>query len=542
MIQDKPTLLPQTDTCFMMTNSDLPTQDTEDTWYSSTFQLNQSLQSLMDYPSYVQELIGKEMYGFARELSYSYAIPESQAKGEEASLEGLKRLRYFMQNKQHHIQVGRALNEIMMLNEAGRTLMGRHLSLCVQGLDVLKQRLEDDELSLSPQNRVVVFCLVQAVFGTDIESIETRARERAAREAAEQLANEEAKMAELALLEAAALLESLNSTANETHELERKLEFLQKDIPQTFEPVVKRLGRMLTLTLSTPPLHEDSDTEQPANSHQEMEIDPAAQHLEPQHHSVTDDEEGELVEKVATITMPPARKPALNLEDALAQFNAMEATTETDDALEDSALEANSIAEEFNGEEAVKLAETTALEDIHHTALDETALPKEVAPPNEEAEVTATLDEPQPEEPIASFLDEPEQETPPERSDEERSLVEESVIEATTEPGVLLQIAPDQTPTKPKAATRTATKKAPKATETISAKKGQGGASSKPKKGCTPETSPVLEEKPTRKRATPKRTSNEAEGLKAVAKTVKPKSVPKTVTKPTKKTSTPPTP
>ena len=231
-------------------------------WYAQYPKLNRALTLLKPLPDYVQELVGKQLYTYSKELAFQEY--EAVVFDEDSSSLGLKRLRQFLQNKAHHSLVSRALNEVMGLNEQGRALVGKRLLLCLQALDNLaRQYSGDGDFSSTAQSRIEVHTLIKLVFDKNLSDFEFQGLQRKAERKA---VLEEEKLAEDMLNQALAEvghLEELYAPVNmdiqdailQGMELDPemvRLATLQEAVPNSLAPKIKRMGRFLVLLLSTP--------------------------------------------------------------------------------------------------------------------------------------------------------------------------------------------------------------------------------------------------------------------------------------------------
>lgn len=238
-------------------------------WYAKYSMLNRALILLKALPDYTQELIGKQLYTYAKELAFQEY--EAVVFEEDSSSLGLKRLRQFMQNKAHHSLVSRALNEVMGLNEQGRALVGKRLLLCLQALDNLaRQYSGDGDFSSTAQSRIEVYTLIKLVFEKKLSDFEFQGLQRKAERKA---VLEEEKLAEEMLNQALAEvghLEELYAPVNmdiqdailQGVELDPemvRLATLQEAVPNSLTPKIKRMGRFLVLILSTPEQAEEKE-------------------------------------------------------------------------------------------------------------------------------------------------------------------------------------------------------------------------------------------------------------------------------------------
>lgn len=231
-------------------------------WYTQYPKLNRALNLLKPLPDYVQELVGKQLYTYAKELAFEEydAIPTD----EDSSSVGLKRLKQFMQNKVHHSLVSRALNQVMGLNEQGRALVGQRLLLCLQAIDNLsRQHAGDGDFTSTAQSRIEVHTLIKMVFDKSLSDFELQGQQR---KAERKVVLEEEKLAEAmlnkALEEVGEMEDPYYNTNTDIQDevLQRveldpemaKLAALQEAVPNSLSPTIKRMGRFLVLLLSTP--------------------------------------------------------------------------------------------------------------------------------------------------------------------------------------------------------------------------------------------------------------------------------------------------
>ncbi len=231
-------------------------------WYAKYPTLNRSLNLLKPLPDYIQELVGKQLYTYAKELAFEEY--EALPTDEDSSTLGLKRLKQFMQNKAHHSLVSRALNEVMGLNEQGRALVGQRLLLCLQALDNLsRQHSGDGDFTSTAQSRIEVHTLIKLVFDKSLSDFELQGQQRKAERKA---VLEEEKLAEAMLNQALQEVGELEDHYYTPHAdiqdevLQRveldpemaRLAALQEAVPNSLTPRIKRIGRFLVLLLSTP--------------------------------------------------------------------------------------------------------------------------------------------------------------------------------------------------------------------------------------------------------------------------------------------------
>jgi hypothetical protein len=223
----------------------------EQHWYDNYPAIARSLKLLKPLPDYVQELLGKQLHTYAKELSFSDTASATEADDPDGA-KGLARLRQLMQNKSHHPLVGRALNEVMTLSEKGRNLIGQRMLLCLQALDNMSKG-NPDGLTASHEHRIEVHSVIRAVFSEDIKEFEKRGKEKQEQRAAE-LAEEQAARALLA--EAAKQMQDMDMAPPELEILETLEEITSaengaKTVPLStlFKPELKRVGRMLMLML-----------------------------------------------------------------------------------------------------------------------------------------------------------------------------------------------------------------------------------------------------------------------------------------------------
>jgi hypothetical protein len=246
----------------MMSNE---TSKKNEAWYAQYPMLNRALTLLKLLPDYVQELVGKQLYTYAKELAFEEY--EALFTDEDSSSLGLKRLKQFRQNKAHHSLVSRALNEVMGLNEQGRSLVGQRLLLCLQALDNLaRQHTGGGDFTSTAQSRIEAHTLIKLVFDKSLSDFELQGQQRKAER--QQLLAEE-KLAEAILskaLEEVGEMVEMESHYPATNEdiqdevLQRveldsemaRMAALQEAVPNTLIPTVKRIGRFLVLFLSTP--------------------------------------------------------------------------------------------------------------------------------------------------------------------------------------------------------------------------------------------------------------------------------------------------
>jgi hypothetical protein len=169
--------------------------ENETPWYSQYPTLHRALVLMKPLPDYVQELVGKQLYTYAKELSFEdyEALPTN----EDSSTAGLKKIRQFMQNKKHHSLVSRALNEVMALNEEGRNLVGKRLLLCLQALDNLARQHGSEDFTATHQSRVEVHTLVKLVFTEEMSRFEQQGKQQ--QEERKIVLEEEAKAEELTM-------------------------------------------------------------------------------------------------------------------------------------------------------------------------------------------------------------------------------------------------------------------------------------------------------------------------------------------------------
>jgi hypothetical protein len=231
-------------------------------WYEQYPTLSRALNFLKPLPDYVQELVGKKLYAYAKELAYGDY--EAHVSEEESSTQGLKRFRQFMQNKAHHSMVSRALNEVMSLNEQGRSLVGQRLLLCLQALNNLaSQYPSGDDFTSTKQSRIEVHTLINLVFDKNLSDFELQGQQRKAERKA---LLEEEKLAEAMLNQALEQVGEIedpfipNNPAIKDETLQRmeldpemtRLASLQETVPTALIPTIKRMGRFLVLWVTPP--------------------------------------------------------------------------------------------------------------------------------------------------------------------------------------------------------------------------------------------------------------------------------------------------
>jgi hypothetical protein len=251
--------------------------ENETPWYSQYPTLHRALVLLKPLPDYVQELVGKQLYTYAKELSFEdyEALPTN----EDSSTAGLKKIRQFMQNKKHHSLVSRALNEVMALNEEGRNLVGKRLLLCLQALDNLARQHGSEDFTATHQSRVEVHTLVKLVFTEEMSRFEQQGKQQ--QEERKIVLEEEAKAEEL-LAKAAKQVNAMSFDVESDYpeisdpilsgldldpEL-AKLASLLEEVPAKFEPILDRLGRLLILKLAVP----DNESEISSTAQSEEQV------------------------------------------------------------------------------------------------------------------------------------------------------------------------------------------------------------------------------------------------------------------------------
>ncbi len=243
----------------------------DEAWYAQYPTLNRALTLLKPLPDYVQELVGKQLYTYAKELAFEEY--EALATDEDSSTVGLKRLRQFMQNKAHHSLVSRALNEVMGLNEQGRALVGQRFLLCLQALDNLaRQHSGSGDFSSTAESRIEVHTLIKLVFDKSLSDFEWQGQQRKAERkvllAEEKLAEDMLNKA-LQELEEVGTIEELYAPVHmdiqdailQGVELDPemiRLATLQEAVPNVLTPTIKRIGRFLVLHLNSPEEVEDT--------------------------------------------------------------------------------------------------------------------------------------------------------------------------------------------------------------------------------------------------------------------------------------------
>jgi|GEM_PF-5413731 len=234
----------------------------EQHWYEANPAISRSLKLLKPLPNYVQELLGKQLHSYAKELSFTLSLNTDNT--ENSSTQGLNRLRHLMQNKSHHPLVGRALNEIMTLNDTGQNLVGQRMLLCLQALDNMA-REEEDGLTASHEHRIEVHSVIRAVFSEDIEEFEKRGKEKEQQKQERRDAQRAEEAAtKIHLEEAAKQMQEMDMTPPELDILDLPTS-VQLNGPKTvplstlFAPKLKRVGRMLVLMLPTDITDEDTD-------------------------------------------------------------------------------------------------------------------------------------------------------------------------------------------------------------------------------------------------------------------------------------------
>ncbi|MFM7390761.1 MAG: hypothetical protein ACKO34_09105 [Vampirovibrionales bacterium] len=171
------------------------TPDTNEAiWYEAYPKLNRALMMVKNLDNEQQELVGKRIYDYAKELFYTHPDP-SKASGVSQG-NGLERLQKLLQNKQFHSQIGRGLNEILNLNEEGRELVGQRFLLCLQALDGLQHSRGNDSSLSDSQKRLQVYTLIQSVFEQDIKVFEAQGVAKKQEKIEKQLAEENQRLLE----------------------------------------------------------------------------------------------------------------------------------------------------------------------------------------------------------------------------------------------------------------------------------------------------------------------------------------------------------
>ncbi len=239
----------------------------ETPWYSQYPTLHRALTLLKPLPDYVQELVGKQLYTYAKELSFE--AYEALPTDEDSSTAGLKKIRQFMQNKKHHSLVSRGLNEVMTLNEEGRNLAGKRLLLCLQALDNLVRQQGIEDFTATHQSRVEVHTLVKLVFTEEMSRFEQQGKQQ---QVESQTYLEDEAKAENILAKAVRQVNAMSCEMETDYpeisdpvlshvdlDLElARLASLQDEVPESFEPILSRVGRLLVLKLVV--LEEASNT------------------------------------------------------------------------------------------------------------------------------------------------------------------------------------------------------------------------------------------------------------------------------------------
>ena len=233
----------------------------ETPWYSQYPTLHRALTLLKPLPDYVQELVGKQLYTYAKELSFE--AYEALPTDEDSSTAGLKKIRQFMQNKKHHSLVSRGLNEVMTLNEEGRNLAGKRLLLCLQALDNLVRQQGIEDFTATHQSRVEVHTLVKLVFTEEMSRFEQQGKQQ---QVERQTYLEDEAKAEEILVRVARQVNAMSFEVETDYpdisdpvlshvdlDLElARLASLQDEVPESFEPILSRVGRLLVLKLVVP--------------------------------------------------------------------------------------------------------------------------------------------------------------------------------------------------------------------------------------------------------------------------------------------------
>jgi hypothetical protein len=147
-------------------------------WYTQVPSLKRSLTLLAKMPDDLQEVIGRQLIGYAKELAYTHKTLDTDDAKQDASTEGLNKLKRLMFNKTHHHPlVGRGLNEVMTLSEMGQQLVGTRLLLCLQAIDNLTQS-QGGYLAEDRESRVMVHALIKSVFTEEMAQFEAQGREK----------------------------------------------------------------------------------------------------------------------------------------------------------------------------------------------------------------------------------------------------------------------------------------------------------------------------------------------------------------------------
>lgn len=241
----------------------------EPQWYTQYPMLNRALVLLKPLSSDIQEVVGKELYNYAKELSFDdYDVPENT---ENSNQVGLQRLKQVIQNKGHNSSISRALNEIITLNHEGRTLSGQRLLLCLQALECLQRQQGQNHFINTQEIRIEVYTIVRLVFEKDIEIFEEQGKQRKAEREMERAEEEMAKAILLQVAQEMELLGHTDSSSEEDKALAQEisnLEAYQEKAPQAFKPYLKRVGRFLTLLL---PIEKEEEEEEQKEEPKEAE-------------------------------------------------------------------------------------------------------------------------------------------------------------------------------------------------------------------------------------------------------------------------------
>jgi hypothetical protein len=246
----------------------------EPQWYTQYPMLNRALVLLKPLSLDIQEVVGKELYNYAKELSFDdYDVPEN---AEIVSQVGLQRLKQVIQNKGHNSAIYRALNEIMALNHEGRTLAGQRLLLCLQALECLQRQQGQNHFINTQKIRIEVYTIVRLVFEKDIEIFEEQGKQRKADREMERAEEEMAKAILLQVAQEMELLGHTDSSSEEDKALAQEMsnfEAYQEKAPQSFKPYLKRVGRFLTLLL---PIEKEEEPKEVENLPPLLENDAAS--------------------------------------------------------------------------------------------------------------------------------------------------------------------------------------------------------------------------------------------------------------------------
>jgi hypothetical protein len=214
-----------------------PSVNPDAPWYEQNQSLGRALRMLTNFDADYQELVGKELFNYAKSLSYTHIAPEKE--GVDASTQGLQRLRSLMHNKRYQGFMGRCLNEAMALTQQGQTLVGQRLLLALQALDTLQQRYpeakEPKALAIT-EVRLKVHSLVHALFNEELDTFKEKGEQQRHQKKAEQ--DEQAEQERLMREE----MELLLSQSAQELEADNEAEALPVE-PVFTQPLVPRYKR-----------------------------------------------------------------------------------------------------------------------------------------------------------------------------------------------------------------------------------------------------------------------------------------------------------